>query len=106
MYFSTDSHALSWRFHTLLKAHATYLRLHPERKASVVGHADERGSREFNMFVGQRRAEAVSRKLAGLGAPTERIEALSMGEEKPVMAGRTAAALSRNRRVEIVYDRE
>jgi len=86
-----------------IEANAQYLRAHPEVKVKVEGNADERGSREYNLALGQRRADAVSKRMAILGIPTDRIEAVSFGKEKPKVTGHDESAWSENRRSDIVY---
>jgi len=86
-----------------IEANAQYLRAHPEVKVKVEGNADERGSREYNLALGQRRADAVSKRMAILGIPTDRIEAVSFGKEKPKATGHDESAWSENRRSDIVY---
>ena len=86
-----------------IEANAQYLRAHPEVKVKVEGNADERGSREYNLALWQRRADAVSKRMAILGIPTDRIEAVSFGKEKPKVTGHDESAWSENRRSDIVY---
>ena len=73
------------------------------RKIAIEGHTDERGGREYNLALGQKRAEAVRRALTLLGVAETQIEAVSLGEEKPAMAGNSEEAFSRNRRAEVNY---
>ncbi|MBQ0132111.1 MAG: OmpA family protein, partial [Comamonas sp.] len=73
------------------------------RKVSIEGHTDERGGREYNLALGQKRAEAVRRSLGLLGVNDSQIEAVSFGEEKPAATGSTEDAFSKNRRAEISY---
>ena len=87
----------------LIEAHAQYLREHPELKVKVEGNADERGSREYNLALGQRRADAVSKRMTILGIPADRIETVSFGKEKPKVSGHDESAWSQNRRSDIVY---
>jgi len=86
-----------------IDAHAQYLREHPEVKVKVEGNADERGSAEYNLALGQRRADAVSKRMAILGVSSERIETVSFGKEKPKASGHDEQAWSENRRSDIVY---
>ena len=86
-----------------IEANAQYLRAHPETKVKVEGNADERGSREYNLALGQRRADAVSKRMTLLGIPADRIEAVSFGKEKPKATGHDESAWSENRRSDIVY---
>ena len=87
-------------------AHASYLSQNRNRKVRLEGHADERGSREYNMALGQRRAIAVRNATTALGVGGDRIEAISFGEDKPKATGHDEASWAQNRRVEIVYDGE
>ena len=91
---------------SLVQAHASYLGQNRNRKVRLEGHADERGSREYNMALGQRRADAVRKATAVLGVGGERIETISFGEDKPKSSGHDEAAWAQNRRVEILYDGE
>ncbi|MCX7891255.1 MAG: peptidoglycan-associated lipoprotein Pal [Burkholderiales bacterium] len=106
VYFDFDSDAIRAEFKPLLDAHAKYLRETAAAKTLLQGHADERGSREYNLALGQRRADAVRRYLVFAGAPESRIEAVSLGEEKPVCTEKTEECYARNRRVDILYQGE
>ncbi|MFN2646092.1 MAG: peptidoglycan-associated lipoprotein Pal [Burkholderiales bacterium] len=86
-----------------VEAHAQYLRDHPDLKVKVEGNADERGSAEYNLALGQRRAEAVSKRMTVLGISSERIESVSFGKEKPKASGHDEQSWSENRRSDIVY---
>jgi peptidoglycan-associated lipoprotein len=90
----------------VIQAHAKYLNDNRGRKVRLEGHADERGSREYNMALGQRRGDAVRRATTILGVGNDRIEVVSFGEDKPRSTGHDEAAWAQNRRVEIVYDGE
>ena len=89
-----------------MQAHATYLANNKNRKIRLEGHADERGSREYNMALGQRRADAVRKASSALGVGNDRMETISFGEDKPKSTGHDEAAWAQNRRVEIIYDGE
>lgn len=106
IYFEFDSTVIAPRFQALLEAHANHLKAHRENRVILQGHADERGSREYNLALGQRRSESVRQALSLLGLPDEQMEAVSMGEEKPVAEGHDEAAWQLNRRVEILYQGE
>ena len=80
-----------------------YLNANKTARVSLEGHTDERGGREYNLALGQKRAEAVRRSLSLLGVSESQMEAVSFGEEKPAQAGADEAAFSKNRRVEITY---
>jgi peptidoglycan-associated lipoprotein len=106
IYFDYDKDVVKPEFTALIQAHAAYLSQNRNRKVRLEGHADERGSREYNMALGQRRSDAVRRATTVLGVGNERIETISFGEDKPKAAGHDEAAWAQNRRVEIVYDGE
>jgi peptidoglycan-associated lipoprotein len=106
IYFDYDKDSVKSEFTAIVQAHAKYLNENRNRKIRLEGHADERGSREYNMALGQRRAEAVRRAMAVLGVGSERMETISFGEDKPRATGQDEAAWAQNRRVEIVYDGE
>jgi peptidoglycan-associated lipoprotein len=103
VYFDYDSYVLKSEFQSLIEAHARFLKANDRHRISIEGHTDERGGREYNLALGQRRSEAVRRALDLLGIRDSRIEAISFGEEKPALPGHEEAAWSRNRRAEIVY---
>lgn len=105
VYFAFDSDVIDAAGRDVIERHARYLVSNPTLSIKVEGHADERGSAEYNLALGQRRAEAVRRALALLGVPDVRVEATSWGEERPVDSGHDEAAWQRNRRGEIVYPR-
>lgn len=103
VYFDYDSYVIKPEFQTLIDAHARYLKADRNRKAVIEGHTDERGGREYNLALGQRRAEAVRRALGLLGVADAQVEAVSFGKEKPAVQGTGEAVWSKNRRAEIVY---
>ncbi|MDH4289476.1 MAG: peptidoglycan-associated lipoprotein Pal [Aquincola sp.] len=103
VYFAYDSDALDAAGRAIVERHARYLTTNPTLSIRVEGHADERGSSEYNLALGQRRAEAVRRALALLGVADARVEATSWGEERPQDPAHDEAAWQRNRRGEIVY---
>lgn len=103
IYFDFDTSTVSNEFSALLDAHATYLRAHPGTPLLIEGHADERGTPEYNIALGERRAMAVSRYLKGLGVNESQIESVSYGEEKPLDNSRTEDGFSKNRRAVLVY---
>ncbi len=106
IYFEYDKDSVKSEFQAIVQAHAKYLADNRGRKIRLEGHADERGSREYNMALGQRRADAVRKATNLLGVGNERMETISFGEDKPRAQGSDEAAWSQNRRVEIVYDGE
>ena len=87
----------------MLKAHAAFLIQHPSIKVRLEGHADERGTREYNIGLGDRRAQAVRRVLLFQGVESAQLQPVSYGEERPVADGHDDTAWSKNRRVELVY---
>ena len=106
VYFDFDQNTIKPEFATLLQAHAAYLRQHPDRSVRLEGHADERGSRDYNLALGQQRNMSVVRILTTLGVLNSHIESISFGEDKPVATDHNEASWAMNRRVEIVYDGE
>ncbi len=104
--FDYDSSAIRDEYRTLLEMHAKFLIKENSARLILQGHADERGSREYNLALGQRRAESVYNALNLLGVPDAQMEAVSLGEEKPVVEGHDDSAWSQNRRTEILYQGE
>jgi peptidoglycan-associated lipoprotein len=104
--FDYDSTAIRDDYRTMLETHSQFLKANKEAKVILQGNTDERGSREYNLALGQRRAESVFKALSLLGAPEAQMEAVSMGEEKPIAEGHDEAAWQQNRRVEILYQGE
>jgi len=103
IYYEYDKSDLTREGRALIEAHARYLREHPELKVRIEGNADERGSAEYNVALGQRRAEGVSKTMTLLGIPDSRIEAVSFGKEKPKARGHDEGSWSENRRSDIMY---
>jgi len=103
VYFEYDSAQIRPEFQGLIDANAQYLSHHPDRKLIIAGHTDERGGREYNLAVGQQRADSVRHSLHLLGVPDAQVETISFGEEKPAVPGRDEAAFARNRRAEMAY---
>jgi peptidoglycan-associated lipoprotein len=103
VYFDYDSDAIKPEFQGLIESHARFLKANGSRKVVVEGHTDERGGREYNLALGQRRAEAVRRSLGLLGIGDNQVEAVSFGKEKPAVQGSDEAAWAQNRRAEIAY---
>lgn len=101
VYFDFDSFVLRDEYRPLVEGHAKSLITLSERRVSLQGHADERGGREYNLALGQKRAEAVARALELLGVNPAQIEAVSFGEERPAVPGHDEAAWAKNRRVEL-----
>ena len=90
-------------FRPLVEAHARYLAQNRNARMTVQGHTDERGSREYNIALGQRRADAVKRMMTLIGAQESQVETVSFGKEKPRNLGHDEAAWAENRRADIVY---
>jgi peptidoglycan-associated lipoprotein len=103
IYFDFDSSNVKPEYNAVVEAHAEYLANHPKVSITLEGHADERGSREYNLALGERRARAVKQQMTLLGAGADQIHVTSYGEERPAVEGHNEAAWSKNRRVEIVY---
>jgi len=105
VYFDYDSSEIKSEYQESILAHGRYLAEHPNTSVSLDGHTDETGSREYNIGLGERRAQSVRRMLLFQGASDQQVEVISYGEEKPVAEGHDEASYSQNRRVEIVYKR-
>jgi peptidoglycan-associated lipoprotein len=103
VYFDYDSFAVRPEFAATLEAHAKYLAANNSRKVALEGHTDERGGREYNLALGQKRGDAVRRALSLLGVREVQMEAVSFGEEKPAVTGFDEAVFVKNRRVELTY---
>jgi peptidoglycan-associated lipoprotein len=101
VYFDFDSFAVRDDGRAVVEAHARLLNANRGRKMIVEGHTDERGGREYNLALGQKRAEAVARSLTLLGAADAQLEAVSFGEERPAVQGSDEAAWAKNRRAEL-----
>jgi len=106
IYFEYDQDSVKAEYAALIQEHAKFLSNNRNRKIRLEGHADERGSREYNMALGQRRADAVRKATSVLGVSNDRMETVSFGEDKPKATGHDESAWAQNRRVEIVYDGE
>lgn len=103
IHFDLDSYLIREEFRPVVEAHANHLRSDPNRRVILQGHTDERGGREYNLALGQKRAEAVRKALSLLGVADNQMEAISFGEEKPLATGADETAWAENRRVEIIY---
>ena len=103
VYFDYDSYVIRPEFQSIVEAHAKYIRADKSRKVVLEGHTDERGGREYNLALGQKRSEAVRKALSLLGVAEAQLEAVSFGKEKPAVQGSTEAAMEKNRRAEISY---
>lgn len=103
IYFDFDESEVKDRYMDIIRRHAAYLTQYSDIEVRLEGHTDERGSREYNIGLGSRRAESVSRLLQVNGASSDQIETISYGEEVPAVEGHNEEAWSQNRRVELVY---
>ncbi len=101
VYFDFDSYAIRDDFRAMLEGHARALTAQPSRRMLVEGHTDDRGGREYNLALGQKRAEAVLRSLTLLGVAEQQLEAVSFGKERPAVEGSDENAWARNRRAEL-----
>lgn len=106
VYFDFDSYVVKDEYRSMLEAHAGYLTSKSDARLILQGNADERGSREYNLALGQKRAEAVRKALAVMGVGNAQVEAISFGEEKPRNSGSNEAAYAENRRADLVYGDE
>jgi len=103
VYFDYDSFTLKPEARAVLERNAAHLQSNKQFKVQLEGHTDERGGREYNLALGQKRADAVRQALSLLGVPESQLEAVSFGKEKPADSGSDDAAYAKNRRVEIKY---
>jgi len=103
VYFDFDSAEIKGAGNDVVAAHAKFLAANPATRVRLEGHTDERGSREYNIGLGERRAQSVRRALLLQGATDGQISTVSYGEERPAVLGHDEAAWAKNRRVEIVY---
>lgn len=103
VYFDLDSYIVKDEFRPVIEAHARYLTSNRTRKVAIQGHTDERGGSEYNLALGQKRAEAVRKSLSLLGVSESQMEAVSFGKEKPKALGSDEPAWAENRRADITY---
>lgn len=103
VYFDLDKYDIRSDFAQMLDAHANFLRSNPSYKVTVEGHADERGTPEYNIALGERRANAVKMYLQGKGVSADQIAIVSYGKEKPAVLGHDESAYAKNRRAVLVY---
>jgi peptidoglycan-associated lipoprotein len=106
IYFDYDKFDIQDKYRSLIEAHARYIASRPDRKLLIQGNCDERGSREYNLALGQKRADAAKKALLLLGAKDSQIEAVSLGEEKPRALGKDEASYAENRRDDLLYNGE
>lgn len=105
VYFDFDSDAIRPEWADVVAAHGRLLAKYPDLRVRLEGHTDERGSREYNLGLGERRARSVAERMRLEGAQPSQLTVVSFGEEKPADPGHDEAAWAKNRRVEIVYER-
>ena len=103
VYFAFDNATISSDYEEMLAAHAAYLSKKPSLKVTIEGHADERGTPEYNIALGERRAQAVAKYLQAMGVQADQISIVSYGEEKPLLLGQTEEIYAKNRRAVLVY---
>jgi peptidoglycan-associated lipoprotein len=103
IYFEYDSFTISDKYKSIVEAHAKYLAANRNARVTLQGHADERGSREYNIALGQKRADAVKRSITLIGVQETIVETVSFGKEKPKALGHDEASWAENRRVDIIY---
>ena len=103
VYFDYDSFVIKPEFQSVIESHARYIKAGKARKVAIEGHTDERGGREYNLALGQKRAEAVRSALGLLGVVDSQAEAVSFGKEKPAVQGSDEESMAKNRRAEISY---
>jgi len=104
IYFEYDSSQVQEQYLDLLAEHGDYLAEHPDQQVRIEGHTDERGSREYNIALGDRRAQAIKRLIMFQGVDAEQITTVSYGEERPVDSAHNEEAWAQNRRVELIYE--
>jgi peptidoglycan-associated lipoprotein len=103
IYFGFDTATIQGQYGELLRAHAEFLVKNPSVKVLIEGHADERGTPEYNIALGEHRGQAVEKYLQSLGVSESQISVVSYGEEKPMVKSRTEEAFAKNRRAVLVY---
>ena len=103
IYFAFDNATIAGDYEEMLAAHAAYLSKNVDMKVTVEGHADERGTPEYNIALGERRAQAVAKYLQALGVQADQISIVSYGEEKPLLLGQSEEVYAKNRRAVLVY---
>ena len=106
VYFDYDSYVVKDEYRALVDAHARYLQANRNAKVTMHGHTDERGTREYNIALGQKRSDAVKKALMLLGAREEQLESVSLGEEKPACVDQSESCWAKNRRGDMLYNGE
>lgn len=105
VYFAFDKYLVQDQYRPVVEANAQYLTSHPNAHVQIQGNTDARGSREYNLALGQKRADAVMKAMELMGAKAAQMETVSFGKEKPKALGTTAADYAENRRADIVYEK-
>ena len=103
IYFAFDSYTVPADSQAMMEAHAQYLATHPSARVVLEGNTDERGGREYNLALGQKRSDSVKNRLQLLGVPEDRMESISFGKERPRALGHDEESYQENRRVDIKY---
>lgn len=103
VYFEFDSASITEHSRAVVEAHSAYILENPDVSIELAGHCDERGTREYNLALGERRSQAVQKLMVAFGVPAQQVKIVSFGEEKPVDADHNESAWRKNRRVELVY---
>ena len=103
IYFAFDNSTIAGDYEEILAAHAAYLSNNVDMNVTIEGHADERGTPEYNIALGERRAQAVAKYLQALGVQADQISIVSYGEEKPLLLGQSEEVYAKNRRAVLVY---
>ncbi len=106
VYFDYDQYDVKGEYKNQLQAHAKFIASEPDARVLIQGNTDDRGSREYNLALGQRRADAVKKQLVLMGAPESQIESVSLGKEKPKALGDNESAWAENRRADMLYNGE
>jgi peptidoglycan-associated lipoprotein len=106
IFYDFDRYDVKDEYRPMVEQHAKYLRENPDARMLIQGNTDERGSREYNIGLGQRRSDGVKRMLVLLGARDDQIESVSLGEEKPMVEGSNEEAWAKNRRSDMLYGGE
>jgi peptidoglycan-associated lipoprotein len=106
VFFDFDSFSVSQQYVPLIEAHSRFLKANPTAKILIQGNTDERGSSEYNLALGQKRADAVKKNMSLLGVSDSQIETVSLGKEKPKASGHDEASWAQNRRSDILYNGE
>ena len=103
IYFAFDSYTVPAEAQAMIEAHAQYLATHPSATVVLEGNTDERGGREYNLKIDKKRSDSVENRLQLLGVPSERMESVSFGKERPRATGHDEESYQQNRRVDIIY---